>query len=114
MTYEKLEATLQYGEETFKVRGSFTVNPGFSTMTPWACARSKAAPNLNQGDSVRIRGIHVDTKHTRAPDFLTESELLGKMEQYGIGTDASMPIHINNICERNYVKVEHGRRLVPT
>lgn len=37
------------------------------------------------------------------------------MEQYGIGTDASMAVHINNICERNYVKVEsHSRRLVPT
>ena len=36
---------------------------------------------------------------------MSESELLSKMEQYGIGTDASMPVHINNICEREYVVV---------
>lgn len=36
------------------------------------------------------------------------------MESNGIGTDASMATHINNVCERNYVKVESGRRLVPT
>jgi DNA topoisomerase-3 len=37
------------------------------------------------------------------------------METNGIGTDASMSTHINNISERNYVKVESGaRRLVPT
>ena len=37
------------------------------------------------------------------------------MEHHGIGTDASMSVHINNICERNYVKVESGsRRLIPT
>ena len=37
------------------------------------------------------------------------------MEKHGIGTDASMATHINNVCLRNYVKVEgSGRKLVPT
>jgi len=36
------------------------------------------------------------------------------MEKHGIGTDASMAVHINNICERDYVKVGQGRKLVPT
>jgi DNA topoisomerase-3 len=36
------------------------------------------------------------------------------MEKHGIGTDASMATHINNICERTYVEIGGGRSLIPT
>ena len=40
--------------------------------------------------------------------------MIEKMEKHGIGTDASIPTHINNICSRNYVEIGAGRVLKPT
>ena len=49
------------------------------------------------------------------PKLMTAAELAEKMEKYGIGTDASIPTHIGNIIERQYVTVQDpGRKLVPT
>ena len=45
---------------------------------------------------------------------MTESELIGMMEKHGIGTDASIATHIENIQKRNYVTLESGRRLYPS
>ena len=36
------------------------------------------------------------------------------MEKNHIGTDASMSVHIENICQRGYVKVDEGRHLIPS
>lgn len=45
---------------------------------------------------------------------MTESELIGKMESNGIGTDASIPQHIQNIIDRDYAKIIGQRTLEPT
>ena len=57
--------------------------------------------------------LDVKEKMTTPPGYLTEAELIGMMEKYGIGTDASIPTRIENIQKRNYVRLETGRRLLP-
>ncbi len=67
-------------------------------------------PPLKRGDKVTLAEAKLTEKQTGPPDYLTESELISLMEKHGIGTDASIPVHINNICQRNYVQVgEFGK-----
>ena len=49
---------------------------------------------------------------TTAPTHLSESELISL--KHGIGTDASIATHIENICKRHYVDLVTGRKLVPS
>ncbi len=58
--------------------------------------------------------LAIKEKETTAPSLLSESELITLMEKNGIGTDASIPTHIENILKRNYVSLVSGRRLEPT
>ena len=101
--------------ETFSLTGKNVIEAGFTAVMSWKqVTDDDPLPNLNPNEVLPIDDIKLDERHTSAPDFLTESELISLMEKHGIGTDASIPVHINNICERNYVKVDAGRRLVPT
>lgn len=67
------------------------------------------------GDIIDVRNTKIVEGRTEAPGYLTEADLIAQMEKHGIGTDASIPTHISNIIDRNYVVVkEPGRKLVPT
>lgn len=39
---------------------------------------------------------------TTAPQYLTEADLIDKMDKNGIGTDATIHEHIKNVLEREY------------
>lgn len=112
--YEELTVTVSIGSESFSATGKNTLENGWTELMPWKQVDNKEIPSCKKGDSLEIGQIKIAEKLTSPPDYLTESELIGLMEKNGIGTDASIPVHINNICERNYVKLERDRRLVPT
>jgi len=71
-------------------------------------------PKFSENEMVPVQNARLTEHQTSPPDYLTEAELITLMEKHGIGTDASIPVHINNISQRNYVTVTPGRKLKPT
>ncbi|XP_055912245.1 DNA topoisomerase 3-beta [Eupeodes corollae] len=115
LKYKTTTAKLRVGLETFSSTANVLIDPGFTKVMTWqAFGRDESIPPFVQGEMVQINDVSMGESQTGPPDYLTESELITLMEQHGIGTDASIPVHINNICQRNYVKIESGRKLIPT
>jgi len=104
--------------EQFKFSSNKVVDPGYTGIATWLkLAENNIDPKkyIVNNNQVRIGSIEQQIGQTKPPDFLTETELISLMDKFRIGTDASMATHINNICERLYVRVEGGsRKLVPT
>ncbi|XP_014227771.1 DNA topoisomerase 3-beta-1 [Trichogramma pretiosum] len=113
--YLSTTAKLEVGTETFSITGNSLIDPGYTSLLTWqALSSNESFPRFSIGDKVKIVDAKLLELFTQPPDYLTESELITLMEKHGIGTDASIPVHINNICIRNYVAVASGRKLVPT
>ncbi|XP_016287993.2 DNA topoisomerase 3-beta-1 isoform X3 [Monodelphis domestica] len=107
--------SFQIGPERFTCSGKTLLSPGFTEIMPWqSIPPEESLPTCQKGDTFPLSEVKMLEKQTSPPDYLTEAELITLMEKHGIGTDASIPVHINNICQRNYVTVESGRRLRPT
>ena len=112
--YEAVSAVMALGSETFSTEGARVVDEGFTAVLPSMAPKGRALPVLIPGESYQVRSLDVTEGRTEPPPLLSESELISLMEKHGIGTDASIAVHINNITERGYAKIVGGRRLEPT
>ncbi|KAI8379543.1 DNA topoisomerase [Radiomyces spectabilis] len=115
LKYLSTQVSISIGGEQFECKGSKVVSPGFATVMHWMAKTDEYIPDFKEGEILPVTALSIQEGKSSPPDYLTEAELIGLMEQNGIGTDASIPTHINNICQRNYVQVSGtSRRLIPT
>ncbi|XP_058448206.1 DNA topoisomerase 3-beta [Malaya genurostris] len=115
LKYRLTTTKFKIGTEQFTNTSSVLIDPGFTKVMTWqAMGKNEIINPFSLNEKVKINDIRLVESQTAPPDYLTESELISLMEKHGIGTDASIPVHINNICQRNYVTIGGGRTLTPT
>lgn len=115
LKYKQTTITFMIGKEMFRKKGAVVTYAGFSKFMTWiSVEEGYLSSTIKIGDEFSITEAKIVEKKTSPPDYLTESDLISLMEKHGIGTDASIPTHINNICTRNYVQIGSNRRLIPT
>jgi len=90
---------------------------GFGASATRQLTYQEVKASLAVGAPLRLASLGLYEGTTQPPEPLTEAALLSLMEKHGIGTDASMATHIENIVSRRYVSLEvrgRARRMIPT
>ena len=112
-----LEVAFKIGEEIFEYSLQHIVSKGFFNIAPWLnTIKDEELPTFKVMQEYVIDTKKVIDGKTVPFGYLTESELITQMEELGIGNNWMIPVHLKNIVEYDYVKVnkKKNRALVPT
>jgi DNA topoisomerase-1 len=103
MISESTRADIEAGSETYFVRGSVVVDPGYAAIYTYARSSDDEIPKLEEGQQLAIDGEPwmVD-KETQPPSRLSQGKLVEMMEERGLGTKATRADIIQKLYDRGY------------
>jgi DNA topoisomerase-1 len=104
MVTESTRAEIEAGSETYFVRGSVVVDPGYAAIYTYARSRDEEIPKLEEGQRLELDGDPwlVD-KETQPPPRISQGKLIEMMEERGLGTKATRAEIIQKLYDRGYV-----------
>jgi len=98
------------GEE-YTTTGGQLVEAGWHTVYPFSEARETLLPAFETGEKLPIKKVTLDEKETQPPARYTQSKLIQRMEELGLGTKSTRHEVIAKLVSRKYVE---GTPLRPT
>ncbi|KAH9892651.1 prokaryotic type I DNA topoisomerase [Cubamyces lactineus] len=94
---------VQYGAEEFYATGLIIRERNYLDVFPYDKWSDKQLPHFEEGQAFVPTEFRLDEGQTSKPALLTEADLVGLMDEHGIGTDATIAQHIHTIIDRGYV-----------
>ena len=89
--------------ETYFVRGSVVVDPGFAAIYTYARSADTEIPKLEEGQELAIESVDMEGKETPPPPRISQGKLIEMMEERGLGTKATRADIIQKLYDRGYV-----------
>ncbi|MGG7621856.1 DNA topoisomerase 3 [Bacillus coreaensis] len=112
--YETVRAVFDVNGESFSTKETVVVDAGFKAITGKDEELSgQKLGQITNGQSFSIGQVQAEKKLTEPPARFSESDILGQMEKYGLGTPATRAEIIERIIETEVVERKNGR-LHPT
>ena len=104
MITESTRADIAAGSETYFVRGSVVVDPGYAGIYTYARSTDEEIPALVEGQELGIEGEPwIVDKETQPPSRISQAKLIEMMEERGLGTKATRADIIQKLFDRGYV-----------
>jgi DNA topoisomerase-1 len=124
MITESTRADIEAGDQTYFVRGSVVVDPGYAAIYTYARSADEEIPALQEGQALELASADSLAgedapasnpwsvgKETQPPSRISQAKLIEMMEERGLGTKATRADIIQKLFDRGYV---YGNPPVPT
>jgi DNA topoisomerase-1 len=90
--------------QTYFVRGSVVVDPGYAAIYTYARSPDEEIPKLEEGQELPLEGDpELIGKETQPPSRISQGKLIEMMEERGLGTKATRADIIQKLYDRGYV-----------
>jgi DNA topoisomerase-1 len=104
MVTESTRADIEAGSESYFVRGSVVVDPGYAGIYTYARSSDEEIPKLEEGQTLELDGDPwIVDKETQPPSRISQGKLIEMMEERGLGTKATRADIIQKLYDRGYV-----------
>jgi DNA topoisomerase-1 len=109
--WKTLKVLFDAGGEEYTATGGQLIEPGWHTVYPFSEAQETILPPFATGEHLPIKKLTLDEKETQPPARYTQSKLIQRMEELGLGTKSTRHEVIAKLVSRKYVE---GAPLRPT
>ena len=99
------------GGEEYTATGGELLEPGWHAVYPFSEAKEVILPPFEVGEKLPVKNVTLDEKETQPPARYTQSRLIQRMEELGLGTKSTRHEVIAKLVSRKYVE---GNPLRPT
>jgi len=110
---QETKVEVEMGGEKFHTKGLVIEEHNWLEIFPFEKWSDTYLPKFKKGEEFTPTSAKITEGQTQAPSYLSESDLIQKMDVNGIGTDATIHEHIKNIQARDYA-VKNNNVFVPT
>ena len=126
MITESTRADIEAGDQSYFVRGSVVVDPGYAGIYTYARSSDEEIPALQEGQELALSSTGAAAtddepagtdnpwavgKETQPPARISQAKLIEMMEERGLGTKATRADIIQKLFDRGYV---YGNPPIPT